>query len=1253
MQELRSDSDPSPVNSLKLPPEDQLEYYNKASENSTDQTRYIIPSKWFSRWLDYCRQSHEPPGPIDMESITNEQGEPVFGLQDGRDIMLVPEQAWNLLDANYSHTGNPMKRKVLPGGHMDSLHREPLFVYVVKPTSTVQVPGRLTIWALNGDSVNDVIREVSKDHRITATTRPTVWYLKEEVKDGVAGYVDRSILHTPQRIDDHESASVYLMRQYGCAIDYGDQALHVPRDKQKDYLGDIFVKGKDYVEGDDWYVVPRDWADQWDDWCDAEEESTLGPVQMGSLYDADGLRPDLAMNKDYDMVNEAAWDFLVRRFGVAGDPIPRKVVSDGSLTDLYSTTVEIDIIVPQGQDQIQCTTQSIAVPLHATFPQFKHILQTKLDDDFDMYAFDTPPPRIQFGNIHEYGLDKGTFIDDKDPETYENLNVGKYFWAAKMPKPEYAGMYRPLSPPGPLFSDTNPFDDDEPPAYSTLSNDQELGFGPHKLNGYSRSSDDEDDKVQEPQYEPGLCGLMNMGNTCYMNSALQCLSNTKALTQYFLEGKYKDELNRDNPLGMRGELAEAYGDLIRDMWSGKQTSLAPRSFKHTISRFNSTFLGYRQHDSQELLSFLLDGLHEDLNRIIKKPYVELPDFDGMADAEVAMRCWEYHKARNDSIIVDLFQGQFKSRLTCQECGKISIMFDPFMYLSLPLPVQKTTQIKVVYVPYDPSQRQRRMKLTFQSNASIEHLQEQVAQRVGVKDPSTLLVTEIYDRAIYKAYSHYEPISGISPDDKIYVYQLPTSMPTGQPVRKKRAKGSSISDDGTDQDDWVVFPVYCATEDISLKQFGCPLILAIRAEDATSPSNIYRLIVEHIERFTAIKLFEEVKDAPRNESMDLDPPQQKSIHTSAAVIAAGGRRMEPMSNLFTMKVFTEPLYRGSLSSGEILPTSFPMNSYLRNMVEKTEPREVVDDLEPLPFYTSDNEEDARMATGTPRDVGDPMMMDGNTPRKEESDEELDKGQSPPLSQVSEGKHSSISATPPASRAATPTSWTTASSPKPLIKQGEGIVIAWLTRKAKEIFGGTDSVDTRAWEDIELDMHPDEQLNGEDDSHDKQITLADCLDEFTREEMLGNQDLWYCPQCKKHQQAQKKIDLWYLPEFMVIHLKRFSSTRALRDKIDVLIDFPVQGLDMTELIASTPEDRARQMGEDQGEDKVIYDLYAVDNHFGGMGGGHYTAFAENPETEQWCKFNDSHVSPVHDPSHVRTEAAYLLFYKRRRSNNAQAE
>lgn len=108
-------------------------------------------------------------------------------------------------------------------------------------------------------------------------------------------------------------------------------------------------------------------------------------------------------------------------------------------------------------------------------------------------------------------------------------------------------------------------------------------------------------------------------------------------------------------------------------------------FKSTLASFAPQFSGYNQHDSQvsteftseclqhennlhvfrickflmqELLAFLLDGLHEDLNRVKHKPYAELTDEDDHPDVVVADEYWRNHISRNDSIIVDLCQVLF-------------------------------------------------------------------------------------------------------------------------------------------------------------------------------------------------------------------------------------------------------------------------------------------------------------------------------------------------------------------------------------------------------------------------------------------------------------------------------------------------------------------------------------------------------------------------------------------------------------------
>jgi len=108
---------------------------------------------------------------------------------------------------------------------------------------------------------------------------------------------------------------------------------------------------------------------------------------------------------------------------------------------------------------------------------------------------------------------------------------------------------------------------------------------------------------------PGAVGLQNLGNTCFMNSILQCLSNTKPLTDLFFLKHYQKDLNTDNKLGHGGKLASTYAKLVHDMWINEYTKLVPREFKTMIGEFQPQFAGYEQHDSQEFLGFLLDGLH--------------------------------------------------------------------------------------------------------------------------------------------------------------------------------------------------------------------------------------------------------------------------------------------------------------------------------------------------------------------------------------------------------------------------------------------------------------------------------------------------------------------------------------------------------------------------------------------------------------------------------------------------------------------
>lgn len=174
---------------------------------------------------------------------------------------------------------------------------------------------------------------------------------------------------------------------------------------------------------------------------------------------------------------------------------------------------------------------------------------------------------------------------------------------------------------------------------------------------------------------------------------------------------------------MKGMMARAFAQFLLQLWMGKQSSISPTRLKSLIGEKVITFVGFSQHDAQELMSFLLDAIHEDLNRNETKTDNHKnnnndDDDDSLLDydindcpsneirekiftriKEIADRAWKQYRSRNSSIIIDLFCGQFKSILTCPDCMKKSIIFDPFLFVPLPIPPPKLIY-NVIYFDRD-------------------------------------------------------------------------------------------------------------------------------------------------------------------------------------------------------------------------------------------------------------------------------------------------------------------------------------------------------------------------------------------------------------------------------------------------------------------------------------------------------------------------------------------------------------------------
>jgi hypothetical protein len=143
----------------------------------------------------------------------------------------------------------------------------------------------------------------------------------------------------------------------------------------------------------------------------------------------------------------------------------------------------------------------------------------------------------------------------------------------------------------------------------------------------------------------------------------------------------------------------------------------------------------------------------------------------------------------------------------------------------------------------------------------------------------------------------------------------------------------------------------------------------------------------------------------------------------------------------------------------------------------------------------------------------------------------------------------------------------------------------------------------------------------------------MNEFTKEEVLDGVDTMYCSKCKEHRPTKKTLSVYSTPEILVIHLKRFSSSGryTYRSKLEDFVDAPLKSLEISKLIDSDTLTDAS------------YDLFAVSNHFGGLGGGHYTAYCKDPIDGYWYDCDDSKVNRLDEK--IITKAAYLLFYRKK--------
>ena len=641
--------------------------------------------------------------------------------------------------------------------------------------------------------------------------------------------------------------------------------------------------------------------------------------------------------------------------------------------------------------------------------------------------------------------------------------------------------------------------------------------------GYRSKAIGGGDTAGKPKGGPGVVGLTNLGNTCFMNSMLQCLSNCEPLTEHFLSGEFEETLNLDNPLGMGGRLAECYAGLLQRMWSNETVVCRPSEVKKLIGERAPHFQGYQQQDSSEFMNFLLDGIHEDLNKVPSpKPYVEVKEADGRPDSVVANERWNGFLQRNDSFVVDKFFGLSRSEVRCdaEECNRVSVTFDPERAFMLPLPAVRTILIKITMVYADPHKPVTRYGVTVQKTGTVLDVRNWLEKATGVPGEQ-LFLAKIQCAKILNMVKSTEKVKVLTDYFDYYAYEVLSEEEIQKTVELTIAEGKNenemkneekMMDPATDpaviKDSngyWIGQKCRCQWKSTRGAFYNCEITATLDEETGT-----YIVDFEDGDHDGRVEL-----ERLSSESWLVDKKGRTTTYTGYRVsdqLGEGFHTDDPNGRI-TVEVLhrvanTTNSYYSNTPQKEIIqwPLVLSMKKNIKcdelhNLVWKNIERFVTPETEwnrfNLPYCIRiDDQHSCKRTTKDP--IQDLANVDVN------------------------------------------------------LEEMQSIVIDWSPEGVKTGF------DKTFFEKRE-DHESMPSRNGAKDGSKKGLSLDTCFHEMAKEEQLGENDKWHCSECRKagrepFRRAFKKMTVYKTGEVLVLHLKRFifeagfNASFVHREKID---------------------------------------------------------------------------------------------------------
>jgi len=705
----------------------------------------------------------------------------------------------------------------------------------------------------------------------------------------------------------------------------------------------------------------------------------------------------------------------------------------------------------------------------------------------------------------------------------------------------------------------------------------------------------------------GVCGLDNLGNTCYMNSALQCLSNLSHLRDYFRTGRFMRDLNQQNPIGCGGKLAESFGALLRELWRGAYGAIPPVHMRATVGKFNNSFASTQQMDAHEFLNWFLDHLHEDLNRVRVKKYVEYTeDLSKLPDEENAKEALGRHLKRNDSLVQDLFASQIRSRMKCPECGYECSTFE--QQVTIDIGLQRTADLmraQDVYLMRDGSEPMLLCGLVVRKDCSFAQFKHSLAEKVG-KPPNSLdlVILEPKMQRLRRC------------EDRGTIADVRTSILVALEVEAPQVESEDLGE-------------VCSAAAAVLLVWAA----ALEAEDTSLLYIGRRIKIDGVQKKpelngrdgTIISFLEDTKRF----GVSLTPQgaektRQQFSFSAERLVALPTRRLAskrvswllPRYIVLRVLHFTEQPNRYGQWYTTLVQSEDDSDEEARPLVTACV----------VPLGASDEEVFAAVARSVP---GEELEWD---PEQQRPGfllhlKTID-NTGPPQEYGPECKQM-FSLLRDVRKLS-------ASSRKGLGRVHAVEVSAYwryethIATRVPQLLEHESYAEMRDWEEAQSQEWTE-------------LTVEECLAHHTMQEQLDVVNAWSCPACKNSVSAYKEMSFWTAPpEYLIILLKRMTFASG----------YPMQYAQFAQGKLLTPVkfpltlDFAPYMARPSGE-QVLFDLSSVVCHSGrSVQGGHYYSHARNDADGHWYCYDDEHVRrcTIRDVLEERRNA-YVLCYRRR--------